>query len=269
VATPRAVVAVAAPAARDAVDGAVEDSRARGARAMSDDADVADAAQRRFKIYTKTGDEGASCLYNMERRDKDDGTFAALGDVDECNVACGIAREFCVDAGNGLEGEVGVRAIARAREREGGVCMGCFVGVWLTDEHERAQLLEIQSRLLDIGSAVATPLTTSSDTMVKRAEFSYAHVERLEGWIDAHDAALPPLTNFVTPSGGKSSVFLHQARVVCRRAERSCVPLTRDGAVPSVVRVYLNRLSDYFFTAARRAAAFEGRAEEIYKKASS
>ena len=68
-------------------------------------------AQRRFTIYTKTGDEGASCLYNMERRDKDDGTFAALGDVDECNVACGIAREFCVDAGNGLEGEVGVRAM--------------------------------------------------------------------------------------------------------------------------------------------------------------
>lgn len=115
------MVAVAAPAARDAVDGAVEDSRARGARAMSDDADVADAAQRRFKIYTKTGDEGASCLYNMERRDKDDGTFAALGDVDECNVACGIAREFCVDAGNGLEGEVGVRAIARARERGRGL----------------------------------------------------------------------------------------------------------------------------------------------------
>ena len=84
--------------------------------AMSDDARDADAA-RRIKIYTKTGDEGASCLYNMERRDKDDGAFAALGDVDECNVACGIAREFCVDAGNGLEGEVGARA--RERERRG------------------------------------------------------------------------------------------------------------------------------------------------------
>jgi len=231
--------------------------------------DATKTQRRCTTIYTKTGDEGASCLYNMERRDKDDGTFAALGDVDECNVACGIAREFCVDAGNGLEGEVGVRACA------GCVGVGVATVFWVTDGLARAdastpsQLLEIQSRLLDIGSAVATPLTTSSDTMVKRAEFSYAHVERLEGWIDAHDAALPPLTNFVTPSGGKSSVFLHQARVVCRRAERSCVPLTRDGAVPSVVRVYLNRLSDYFFTAARRAAAFEGRAEEIYKKASS
>ena len=68
-------------------------------------------------------------------------------------------------------------------------------------------------------------------------------------------------------SGGKASVFLHQARVVCRRAERRCVPLVRAGAVPDVVRVYLNRLSDYMFTAARFAAMRAGREEESYKKA--
>ena len=62
-----------------------------------------------FKIYTKTGDGGTSCLYNMERRDKDDATFEALGDVDECNVAVGIAREFCLDEANGLEVEVRLR----------------------------------------------------------------------------------------------------------------------------------------------------------------
>jgi len=103
--------------------------------------------------------------------------------------------------------------------------------------------------------------------MAIRTEFSWEHVERLEEWIDSHDAELPRLTNFLTPSGGKVSVFLHQARAICRRAERRCVTLTQDGDVPEVVSVYLNRLSDYLFTAARRAAQFEGRVEETYKKA--
>ena len=72
------------------------------------------------KIYTKTGDGGSSCLYNMERRDKDDAAFEALGDVDECNVAVGIAREFCLDEANGLHGEVRRRWATRAREGEVG-----------------------------------------------------------------------------------------------------------------------------------------------------
>lgn len=130
-----------------------------------------------------------------------------------------------------------------------------------------AQLAEIQSRLLDIGSAVATPLYGSSESKCARASFSEAHVETLERWIDALDARLPKLTSFLLVSGGKASVFLHQARVVCRRAERRCVPLVRVGAVPDVVRVYLNRLSDYMFTAARFAAMHANREEESYKKA--
>lgn len=104
------------------------------------------------------------------------------------------------------------------------------------DERRDAQLAEIQSRLLDVGSAVATPLYASSDAMKARAAFSETHVETLEGWIDGMDAELPALSSFLLVSGGKASVFLHQARVVCRRAERRCVPLVRSGAVPDVVR---------------------------------
>jgi len=185
-----------------------------------------------MKIYTKSGDGGRAALYNAERREKDDETFDALGDVDECHVAVGIAREFCTEDGNGL-GDA---------------------------------LAEIQSRLLDVGSCVATPLGRSDANALARAAFSEEHVMWLEERIDAMDSELPRLTNFVLVSGGRASVFLHQARAVCRRAERRCVPLVRRGECPDVVRVYLNRLSDYMFTAARYAAMKAGRTEESYKK---
>ena len=89
-------------------------------RAMATDDDGATTTTTTSKIYTKTGDGGSSCLYNMERRDKDDAAFEALGDVDECNVAVGIAREFCLDEANGLEAEVRGRWATRAREGEVG-----------------------------------------------------------------------------------------------------------------------------------------------------
>ena len=150
----------------------------------------ADASSGKFKLYTKTGDLGSSCLFNMERRDKDDEVFEALGDVDELGVCVGIARTFATEAAE-PDGEMLTR------------------------------LLEIQSRLLDVGSAVATPLQSSStaDWKVKRVEFAEENITRLEGWIDEYDEELPPLTTFILPSGGKTSVHLHQARTVCRRAE--------------------------------------------------
>lgn len=91
-------------------------TRVRDADAL--DVMSADASTRRFKIYTKTGDAGTSALYNCERREKDDAAFDALGDVDECNVACGIAREFCVDENNGLEAQVRRRRRQNAREAD-------------------------------------------------------------------------------------------------------------------------------------------------------
>jgi len=92
----------------------------RDARAVAAAIMAADAPTKAFKIYTKTGDAGTSALYNRERRDKDDATFDALGDVDECNVACGIAREHCVEENNGLEAQVRARArdARRRRRRE-------------------------------------------------------------------------------------------------------------------------------------------------------
>lgn len=186
-----------------------------------------------MKIYTKTGDDGSSCLYNGERRGKDDLVFAALGDVDELNSVVGLAREFALP----LDGQLG------------------------------NQLEQIQSRLLDVGSAIATPIPTSSDAKLNRTAFDSSVTAQLEDWIDCWTEELPTLTLFILPSGGPAASFLHMARSVCRRAERSVVPLTTSGSMDTSVGVYLNRLSDYLFTAARIAAKRAGKPEVTYRKA--
>lgn len=188
-----------------------------------------------LKIYTKTGDKGTSCLYNGERLSKDSFVFHALGDVDELNSALGIAREHLAT-----------------------------LDVTLAE-----QLEVIQSRLLDVGSVIATPAGNSSERKLQRVEFDSSAITDLEKWIDAMDTNLPPLKNFILPSGGLAASSLHFARAVCRRAERSLVPLFAAIILeePPAIMVYLNRLSDYLFTLARRSAQLDQKPEVTYCKA--
>lgn len=185
---------------------------------------------RGMKVYTKTGDKGTSQLFSGERRPKDDAVFKALGDTDELNAHIGVAVEYSRAAQN----------------------------AFLPDKLE-----QIQSRLFDVGACIATPLTTASQSKKNRAgAFDEANVSALEEWIDEMDASLPPLTNFILPSGGGlASTHLHVARAVCRRAERRVVPLASAGDVDASVMRYLNRLSDFLFVAARFSALKEGKEE--------
>ncbi|XP_071944102.1 corrinoid adenosyltransferase MMAB-like [Antedon mediterranea] len=185
-----------------------------------------------FKIYTKTGDKGTSATLLGDRRPKDDDIFNALGTTDELSSAIGLAKEFAED-----------------------------------NQHSFLnQLEEIQCALQDIGSNIAAPRQLATDNQLKSTEFEDSRVELLEEWIDSHTANLPPLKNFILPSGGKTSSSLHIARSICRRAERSIVPLVREGNVDDTVGRYLNRLSDYLFTIARLSAKNEGKTETIYRR---
>eukprot|EP00943_MAST-04B_sp_MAST-4B-sp1_P000135 g135.t1 len=189
--------------------------------------------KKKAAIYTRTGDKGTSALYNGERRIKNDLVFHALGDTDELNACIGVAKEYCLLSNNGLA----------------------------------PSLSAIQSRLLDVGSAIATPRkNTKSEARIERTAFPEEHINQVESWIDDLDAQLPQLKTFILPSGGLSSSNLHVARAVCRRAERSVIPLIDDGEVETSVQRYLNRLSDFFFTAARFAAAHDGNEETVYRK---
>eukprot|EP00040_Diaphanoeca_grandis_P017142 m.89057 g.89057 ORF g.89057 m.89057 type:complete len:237 (-) comp26257_c0_seq3:42-752(-) len=188
-------------------------------------------ASKRFKIYTRTGDKGTSLLYSGERKSKDDVVFMALGSTDELSSFIGVSREHCLLAGNKLE----------------------------------TQLEEIQCRLQELGSHIATPRDNSSHSKINRTEFSESHVDVIESWIDEMDEHLPPLTTFILPSGGFASASLHCCRSICRRAERDIVPLVASEQIDGGAYKFVNRLSDYFFTAARFAAVHENKPEVIFR----
>jgi cob(I)alamin adenosyltransferase len=169
----------------------------------------------RVKIYTKTGDAGDTSLFDQSRVSKADARVDAYGEVDELNACLGVARAAGVDA-----------EMARALET-------------------------IQQELFAVGARLADPSSRIA-ARVTKAAVAEAAVERLERTIDRLEAELPPLRRFILPGGCAAGAFLHQARTVCRRAERRVVGLGSD-AVDSIVIVYLNRLSDLLFVMARAA----------------
>ncbi|CAG9331184.1 MMAB_2 [Blepharisma stoltei] len=187
--------------------------------------------KRSIKIYTKTGDKGRSSLYTGERRSKDNQIFHALGNTDELNAHIGMAATACNNQSDIL-----------------------------------AMLTSIQSRLLDLGGCIATPKTSENQEKVNKMQFNPNHTQQLEQWIDGLQENLPQLKCFILPSGGEASSRLHVARAVCRRAERSLVPLLESGELDENAYMFMNRLSDFLFVLARTAAHREGIEEIKYKK---
>ena len=106
----------------------------------------------------------------------------------------------------------------------------------------------IQNQLFVVGSDLATPGDATNIPRVTAAEVTF-----LEEAIDTLEESLPALTQFILPGGSMVASHLHMARTICRRAERSVVTLAREEACNVVVGIYLNRLSDFLFVAARAA----------------
>ncbi|CAD5114889.1 DgyrCDS3921 [Dimorphilus gyrociliatus] len=185
-----------------------------------------------FKIYTKTGDKGQSSTFTGERRSKDDEVFEALGSNDELSSHIGYSAELWKNA----------------------------------DLPNLERLYKIQCCLQDIGSNIATPKSSAREAHLKRTEFSEIHTKELEDWIDEMTTILPPLKNFILPSGGLCSSHLHITRTICRRAERRCIPLMKAGEMDMEPVKFLNRLSDFLFTAARFAAFTQNYEEKVYIK---
>ena len=124
-------------------------------------------------------------------------------------------------------------------------------------------LKRLQNELFDLGSELATPPEAAYEGMFRVAE---ADVTALEELIDECQKDLEPLNSFVLPGGGKVGAFLHQARTVCRRAERIVLRLTREEEVGTWPLRYLNRLSDLLFVLSRWAAKQDGQSESLWER---
>lgn len=180
---------------------------------------------RLSKIYTRTGDDGSTGLGDGTRVGKDSARVAAYGTVDEANSAIGLLLAAQVPAA-------------------------------VIPDDIRDLLTTIQHQLFDLGGELCIP---------GHAAIQDSDIDALEHALDAHNAGLPALREFILPGGGDAAARCHLARTIVRRAERETVALARiEDVRPQAVR-YLNRLSDLLFVLARVLARADGHGEVTWK----
>ena len=121
----------------------------------------------------------------------------------------------------------------------------------------------LQNQLFDLGSELATPDDAVYEGMHRAGQDEVTELERL---IDRCQEELAPLKSFVLPGGGRVGAFLHQARTVCRRAEREILRLSRVETVPEWPLRYVNRLSDLLFVLSRWVARRLGEPEYLWER---
>ena len=151
-----------------------------------------------MKIYTKSGDQGETSLFDGTRVSKADARVDTYGDIDELQAWLGFARA------------------AGAPERLA------------------VMLEQIQRDLFALGAQLADPQHRIAPRVTK-ASLSADDVVRLESWIDALQDTLPPLRHFILAGGAPAGASLHIARAVCRRAERRMVALGADAGLMTYI----------------------------------
>lgn len=172
-----------------------------------------------FRIYTKTGDKGETGLYGGTRVKKDSIRVETYGTVDELNATLGMARAM--------------------------------------KPHAKIDplLATLQNLLFELGAELATP----ADKKKRPNGVKAADITLMEQAIDKAEEELAPLKTFILPGGHPVAAALHQARGVCRRAERLCVTLRdQEPDTSENTVIFLNRLSDLLFVYARYANHLAG-----------
>lgn len=169
------------------------------------------------KIYTKTGDDGTTGLSDGSRVKKFGLRPSAYGDVDELNSFIGLA----------------INCINKDKE------YNFLIEI----------LQKIQNDLFDLGADLSTPI--EENPKFEPLRIKDIQVFNLENLIDKFNNKLEPLNSFILPGGSELSCWLHVARTVARRAERSISKLSDNNQINKQSLMYINRLSDFLFVVSR------------------
>ena len=121
----------------------------------------------------------------------------------------------------------------------------------------RSAFSEVQHDLFDLGGELSIP----GHQLLKEAQ-----VRQLEARLEAWNAQLAPLKEFILPGGSRAAAAAHLARTVCRRAERTVVALGRHEPLGEHALRYLNRLSDLLFVAGRTLNRAAGRGDVQWRR---
>lgn len=174
-----------------------------------------------MSLYTRTGDAGSTGLTGGTRVSKSHPRIEASGCLDEVNVCLGLVIQ----------------------------------GAPFVDLRERLRI--IQHQLFTLGGLISAPPETPPKQL-QHLSLDDKLVGTLEEWIDQAEAETPPLRNFILPGGTETACRLHQARAVCRRAERAVVRLAEQEPISEAAVPVLNRLSDLLYAWARCANHRDG-----------
>lgn len=184
---------------------------------------------RLSKIYTRTGDDGSTGMADGSRLSKADIVFTVMGDIDELNAHIGMIRALLPKPSSKSVPKQPPTATDPT---------SCKIS------HYQQQLSIIQHLLFNVGGELAMP---------EYQGVKPQHIKWLEANIDAMNAILPPLKDFILPAGEQLTCQIHIARTVCRRAERQAAQLNanKTNALSANTYQFVNRLSDWLFVFAR------------------
>jgi len=166
-----------------------------------------------MRIYTRTGDDGTTSLSGGKRIPKHHVRVEAFGAVDELISWIGLLRDQPENIGR------------------------------------KDFLIYLQNQLMTSAAALASENDlNSSQKLLPDPDC----VKKVEDEIDRMDQTLNPLRNLIIPGGNTVVSYCHIARCVCRRAERAVLRLNITEETPPIIKMFLNRLSDYLFILSRR-----------------